>query len=322
MKRLIALILTIGLFFSLSACERSETVTMYDVDLGQMAHHGATVMGVTYDLYDQGYALIASILHEHAQLEETVFYEGKEYTVFGFVQPKVSTGNDTGVFGFGENASPADLVLPNSIRGISNFALAYCSANTITLPAKLQALGGGVFANCTNLETLDIPDSVTYIGANKLFQNCTRLKSVSFPADCEVRFFQNTFERCTNLEAATVPASVDEIGMLAFYHCEALTSVTIENGVQRIKGDAFINCPQLKQLVIPDSVTFIEDYAFQGCTGLTDITLSDHMSDVSAHLFTDINKQDADVSCLTIRVKPDLVSYVQSIYPEANVVAK
>ena len=145
---------------------------------------------------------------------------------------------------------------------------------------------------------------------------------MEFPADCEIQFFDNTFEGCTSLEAATVPAAVDFIGGLAFYRCHALTSVIIEDGVKEIKDGAFMDCPALESLVIPNSVTIIEDAAFQGCTALREVTLPDGMTDVSANLFTNLDRQNMDVSGLTIYVKNDLVSYVQSIYPNANVVAK
>jgi len=71
-----------------------------------------------------------------------------------------------------------------------------------------------------------------------------------------------------------------------------------------------------------DSVKTISDHAFQECTGLTDITLSDNLSDVSANMLSDRYYEPVDVSGLTIHVKADLVSYVQSIYPSATVVAK
>jgi hypothetical protein len=71
-----------------------------------------------------------------------------------------------------------------------------------------------------------------------------------------------------------------------------------------------------------DSVKTISDHAFQECTGLTDITLSDNLSDVSANMLSDRYYEPVDVSGLTIHVKADLVSYVQSIYPSTTVVAK
>ena len=321
MRKLTIILLATVLCLSFTACGK-ETTTHGGVDIGVLSHDSVDVMGVTYDLYDNGYALIETILHENAQLGETVTYNGTEYIVFGFIQPKVSNLQSTGAFGHGETSSPANLILPDSILNISNYALAYCNANTIQLPSNSQTIGAGVFRKCRNIENIVFPESVTYIGASKLFQNCTSLKSVTFPVGCEVQFFNSTFEGCTSLESVTIPASADYIGGLCFYQCYSLTSVTIEDGVERIDEGAFMDCPMLSEIVIPDTVTTVADYAFQGCTGLTDVTLSDNMTDVSANLFSNLDKQTVDVSGMTIRVKADLVSYVQSIYPSANVVAK
>ena len=322
MKKQFIISIVLLLCLALTACNKADTVTMYNTNIGSLAHDSVDVMGVTYDLYDNGYALIEKILHENALLNETVNYNGKDYTVFSFVQPKVSTLQETGAFGHGELKSPDNLVLPSTIVGIPNYALTHCNAGAITLPSGLQSIGIGAFRECRNIATIELPDSLTYIGASKLFQNCTSLVTVEFPTDCQIQFFDNTFEGCTSLEAITIPASVDYIGGLAFYQCYGLNCVIIEDGVQQIKEGAFYEYPALEALVIPDSVTTIADYAFQGCTNLKEITLPDNMTDVSAKLFTDIYKQNADVSGLTIYVNPDLVSYVQSLYPTANVVSK
>ena len=321
MKRAVLVILCVGLIVSLAACTGNDDVILGDLNLGVLEYEGIGIMGVTYDFYDNGYALIESILHEYAQLEENVSYNGTNYIVVGFVQPS-SLLSSTGVFGVRETKSPENLVLPDTIQHISNHALAYCTANTITLPSNLKTIDNGVFSGASNIETISIPETVTSIFAHYLFQNCVNLKSVNFPSNCDILFLDNTFEGCTSLETVTIPACVDYIGSLCFYQCYSLTNVTIENGVERIKENAFMSCPKLTKLVVPESITLIEDGAFCDCTGLTDITLPDNLTDISAKLFTNKYYQPADVSGMTIRVRADMVSYVQKIYPTANVVPK
>lgn len=321
MKRAVLLMLCVWLIVSLAACTGNDEVTLGDLNLGVLEHEGIDIMGVTYDFYDNGYALIESILHEHAQLEDNVSYNGANYIVVGFVQPS-SLLSEAGVFGYRDTKSPENLVLPDTIQQIPSHALAYCTANTITLPSNLKMIGNGVFSGASNIETISIPKTVTSIFAHYLFQNCVNLKTVDFPSNCDILFLDNTFEGCTSLETVTIPACVDYIGNLCFYKCSSLTNVTIENGVERIKENAFVSCPKLTKLVIPESVTLIEDGAFCDCTGLTDITLPDNLTDISAKLFTNKYYQPADVCGMTIRVRADMVSYVQKIYPTANVVPK
>jgi len=317
-RKSLVFLLIAALCFTFTACSAKETTTNSNIDIGSLTHKSIDIMGVTYELYDGGYALIKTILHENAQLGERVDYDGTEYIVLGFPNTK----GETGAFGLGQTKSAANLVLPDSIMNVANYALAYCNADTIELPSALQTVGVGAFRECRNIETLIFPESVSYISASKLFQNCISLQSVAFPADCTIQFFNNTFEGCTSLKSATVPAAVDYIGGLSFYKCYALTSVIIEEGVQKIQSGAFMDCPALESLTIPNSVTIIEDAAFQGCAGLKEIVLPDGIADVSANLFTNLDRQNIDVSGLIIYVKTDLVSYVQSIYPNATVMTK
>lgn len=322
MKKLLAMIITSALCLSLASCSNDNSKTVNGTDIGELEVDSISILGVTYDLYSNGYALIESILHENAQIDDTVLYDDKTYTVSGFVSPDIKALQSTGAFGMGQTKSPENLVLPNSIQHIPSYALAYCDAQTITLPSNMETIGLGAFRECFNITYLSFPNSTTTIFAKDLFQNCINLKSVTFPENCDILFFEGVFLGCESLETVVVPASVEYIGWLSFKNCSSLTDVTIQNGVKEINEGAFIDCPAISKIVIPDSVTTIADYAFQGCTGLVDITLSDSMIDVSANLFADVYKQPIDVPGMTIRVKEELVSYVQSIYPEATVVAK
>ena len=85
MKKHFIISITLLLCLTLTACSKADSVTMYNTNIGSLEHDSVDVMGVTYDLYDNGYALIEKILHENTQLNETVNYNGKDYTVFSFV---------------------------------------------------------------------------------------------------------------------------------------------------------------------------------------------------------------------------------------------
>ena len=78
-------------------------------------------------------------------------------------------------------------------------------------------IGEGAFKDCTSLESIDIPNSVTEIDGY-------------------------AFGGCTSLESIDIPNSVTEIGEVAFEDCTSLKSIhsTIEkvDGVV-IEGDAF-----------------------------------------------------------------------------------
>ena len=99
------------------------------------------------------------------------------------------------------------------------------------------------FKECTNLKTIEIPNSVTTI-SNGAFRNCSNL---------------------TNIE---IPNSVTSIGNSAFSGCSSLTNIVIPNSVTSIDNNAFSGCSSLINIVIPISVTSIGYFAFEDCSKL------------------------------------------------------
>lgn len=110
----------------------------------------------------------------------------------------------------------------------------------VVVGTGITAIGTDAFADCTNLQTVQLPDTLQIIGENS-FQNCKRLT--------EVR----------------IPASVQKIGQKAFYHCTALQRVILKPGLQRIRDWAFAGCTALQEIQIPTTVYQIATNAFADC---------------------------------------------------------
>ncbi|MGM9851000.1 MAG: leucine-rich repeat domain-containing protein [Muribaculaceae bacterium] len=88
-----------------------------------------------------------------------------------------------------------DLVIPNSVTTIGNYAFNGCTGLTsVTIPNSVTSIGNCAFDGCKGLTSLTIPNSVTTIG-NSAFWGCTGLTSV------------------------VVPNSVSSIGYQAFHIC-------------------------------------------------------------------------------------------------------
>ena len=122
------------------------------------------------------------------------------------------------------------------------------------------------FEDCTSLETITIPDSVTSIGASA-FNGCYSLKSITIPNGV-TSLENNLFALCDSLESIVIPYGVTSIGSGAFSDCIDLTSITIPNSVTSIGSSAFTGCTKLASITIPNSVTSIGSNAFYGCTNL------------------------------------------------------
>lgn len=96
-----------------------------------------------------------------------------------------------------------ELVLPSSIRTLSNDALAGNKFRKIILNDNLTITGDGLMANNERLESVVLSQSISRI-----------------PISC--------FENCPMLGSITIPAGVDIIDNRAFYGCTGLSSLLCE----------------------------------------------------------------------------------------------
>ena len=127
-----------------------------------------------------------------------------------------------------ENTEITDLVIPNSVTSIGDYAFSRCTGLTsVTIPNSVTSIGNYAFSGCSGLTSVTITNSVTSIG-------------------------DHAFNGCSGLTSVTIPNSVTSIGNCAFYGCSGLTSVTITNSVTSIGTDAFSRCSSLTSFTIPN----------------------------------------------------------------------
>ena len=190
-----------------------------------------------------------------------------------------------------------DLVIPNSVTTIGNYAFQYCSSLTsVTIPNSVTTIGTQAFYRCTSLTSVTIPNSVTSIG-NSAFSNCTGLTSVTIPNSVTTIGTQ-AFSHCSGLTSVTIGNSVTSIGGKAFAYCTGLTSVHITDLAAWCKitigglanpllyaHHLYLNGEEIKDLVIPNSVTNIGNNAFNGCSGLTSVTIPNSVTTIGMNAF-------------------------------------
>ena len=195
-----------------------------------------------------------------------------------------------------------DLVIPNSVTKIGDWAFSYCSGLTsITIPDSVIEIGDRAFLYCSELTSIHIPNSVEIISPFA-FCNCSGIMSVTIGKSV-TEIGEDAFSGCSGLASIVVeqgntnydsrnncnaiietssdtllfgsnstiiPDSVTEIGYRAFEGCSGLTSITIPDSVTAIGENAF-NRSGLTSITIGNSVTWIGDWAFKGCSGLTSV---------------------------------------------------
>ena len=167
---------------------------------------------------------------------------------------------------------------------IGKDAFSNCTGlNSITIPDSVTSIGGGAFYGAAGLTSVTIPDSVKDFG-DSAFQNCAGLKSVTI-GNGVTNIGTYAFYSCTKLKNVTIGNNVTSIGSSAFNGCAGLTSVTIPNNVTSIGTSAFYGCKGLTGVTIPDSVTSIGNSAFYSCKGLTSVTISNSSASIGEEAF-------------------------------------
>ena len=128
-----------------------------------------------------------------------------------------------------------------------------------------------IFAGCTKLTSITVPEGVTAIPANA-FSGSTNFVNISLPSTLE-SLGSYAFYGCTNLSGISLPSGLSSIAAGAFLDCCGLTSVTVPDAVTSIGTNAFSGCTGLIEIRLPNVLETIDEYAFSGCTGLTKVEL-------------------------------------------------
>ncbi len=193
--------------------------------------------------------------------------------------------------------------VPAFVRSIYAYAF---SENTyiksIIIPDGITGILDGTFGGCSNLESIVIPESVTFFEWS--FSGCDSLKDLYYEGSedqwDQIRKIWADPENVTvhynytdghsgdcgddtkwTLKDGVLTISgtgaMQDMGVSGTQPWESIagliTSVVIEDGVTSIGENAFDCCNNLKTVIIPESVTDISYDAFAGCVGLESISV-------------------------------------------------
>lgn len=186
----------------------------------------------------------------------------------------------------------------------------YDISGIVTLPSTVEgyplvAVAEDAFADCSALKSIEIPDSVTSIGASA-FECCFALESIKLPAKLTA-IADNTFTDCQKLKTIELPDKLKTIGKEAFAGCDRLQYIVIPYGVKSIGATAFCWCSSLEYVVIGDTVETIGSSAFAYCDSLKFADLPNNLTRIETALFGDCSSLEG------IMIPPN----VKSIGPEA-----
>ena len=207
---------------------------------------------------------------------------------------------EIGYRAFLENAVITGVTLPSTLKKIGDRAFMFTNVGDIDLPAGLEIIEEGAFAQMPNLTAINIPGGVKELpymvfyndvnlasvtlneGLEKIgsdvFSSCSGLKSLILP-DTVKELGENTFQNCTSLASINFPAGLTYIPYACFDNA-GLTTLTIPENIVSIGGGAFGRCAKLTSVTLPASLTALGEQfgagVFNGCSALTEVNFAEN----------------------------------------------
>ena len=147
----------------------------------------------------------------------------------------------------GENAYSGEVVIPETV-----------TYNNMTYRVT-GILGGlsGAFTSCSELTSVTLPNTVTYIGSHAFFN-------------------------CQNLSKVVLSQSLRHINNYAFLKCESLKTIDLPESLRTINFGAFY-ASGLKSISIPDSVHVKSEAFYQ--SSIESVSVSSHAMLMGDHIF-------------------------------------
>ena len=124
--------------------------------------------------------------------------------------------------------------------------------DTLTPAANPVELGFFVFANCTELQSVRLPQNIVSIPEHAFF-GCTSLRNIPLPLSVE-EVEEGAFCRCIALQSVDLPERNIRIGDRAYGECTSLEKVTIRATEVHCGREVFTECPALVAIQVYPSV--------------------------------------------------------------------
>jgi len=153
----------------------------------------------------------------------------------------------------------------------------------VVLKEGLQRISKGAFLECTSLESITFPSTLTQID-QFAFGVCKSLREVDFHEGLQ-KIGRGTFVRCFSLQNVTLPTTLTEIERGTFHACSDLKDVILKEGLQKIGLYAFRCCSSLRSINLPSTLIDIDQFAFAECTSLREVAVPEGIQKISSNAF-------------------------------------
>lgn len=188
-------------------------------------------------------------------------------------------GLEIGQSAFSDCPNLTNIELGNNVTKLGKWAFQMTGIDSITIPDSVTEITYGLFSACSNLESIDLPDTIEYVDCysmggtawyNSRPNGVTYLDTVLFDyngimeEDTEIVVKDGTtviadyaFEyaggysgRANRITSVSLPESLITIGRGSFFRSTSLKSIYIPKNVKNIGEHAFACCFNLEEIIV------------------------------------------------------------------------
>lgn len=196
------------------------------------------------------------------------------------------------------------IVIPEGLETIDHNTFTYSRRlEEVILPDSLKVINSGAFNSCEALLKINLPEGLKEISTTEwwigVFANCSSLEEVVLPDSLE-KLGPYTFNDCANLKRVVIPAGLIDYGVKQFVNCPSLEEIIVKEGnkfaytkegiyYEIRDGEKFLSVyPSslpLEEYTIPSDVKYIDGYAFSASKNLKKLTIPETVESFGPALF-------------------------------------
>ncbi len=176
--------------------------------------------------------------------------------------------------------------------------------------SRLTTINEYAFAGLKSVKSLNIPDTVTYIGA-RAFNGMTSLTEINLTMKPGMNLTANAFKGVGDTEGATLRIGKNSACIIQAFADANITSVVFEDGceITEIGAVTFNGWSHLKSVTLHEGLLSVDLTAFFECPGVTSLGIPASVTEIRTLKADWAKTSTGDPKILTLNIAPENATY-------------